>query len=500
MSVVAQVDGKVASALWRAGLAGEGKGLVVGCSGGADSTALLYSLYRLQDACSITLRVAHLNHDFRGEEADEDARFVERMASELSLPFSVAKQDPIAYQRERHISSFEQGAREMRYQFLAEVAEEAGAPAVAVGHTTDDLAETVLLHILRGTGLAGLRGMTEIAPWPWPTGLESPMVFRPLLEVTKAETVGYCRELGRSYRTDSGNSMFRFTRNRVRHELMPSLADGYNPRVQEALARLANTAALDLDYMEQELDRHWPELANVETISDKSGDPSVAVILERSGLTRLHPSLQRMALRRAFAIANGDPRRLNESHLRTMTIIAGEEGRDRTMSLPGGLSFQVTPLQVAVRQGRSAIECPYPELTEPFDLPMPSVSNRPLVCNAGEWEVTLELLPNRTQEVIRPPDDFTAYFAPDSLSGGLWVRSREEGDRFQPLGMRGSKKLHDFFIDAKVPRDWRDRVPLLVGRQGIAWVVGHRTADWARVTEPGDPEALLLRIRFRLND
>ncbi len=146
-----------------------GKGatpLVVGVSGGPDSTALLYCLYRLRKAWDLQLHVAHLNHDFRGEEADADAEFVTNLALELDLPVTVEKRDPLAYQRERGISSFEQGARELRYAFLAKVAASIGAKAVAVAHTADDQAETVLLHILRGAGLGGLRGMTELAPWP----------------------------------------------------------------------------------------------------------------------------------------------------------------------------------------------------------------------------------------------------------------------------------------------------------------------------------------------
>ena len=161
MPVVSEVDRKVTAALRRAGLASAeaaGAAIVVGVSGGADSSALLYSLHRLKDRLGLHLHVAHLNHDFRGEEADEDARFVEALANELGLPVSVEKRDPMAYQRERHISSFEQGAREMRYEFMAAVAHRVGAPAVAVGHTSDDLAETVLLHILRGDRLTRFAG------------------------------------------------------------------------------------------------------------------------------------------------------------------------------------------------------------------------------------------------------------------------------------------------------------------------------------------------------
>ena len=229
-----------------------------------DSTALLRSLHRLQTSHDLSLHVAHLNHDFRGAEADHDAAFVQRLANALGLPCSIDKRDPIAYQRSQGVSSFEQAAREMRYSFLLSVASTVGASAVALGHTSDDQAETVLLHILRGSGLQGLRGMTDVTGWPWPTREPGPLLYRPLLSASKAETAAYCRELGQTYREDSGNYLWRFTRNRVRLDLMPRLARDYNPRVQEALLRLSRTAAEETDYLDSELENRWQSLATVE--------------------------------------------------------------------------------------------------------------------------------------------------------------------------------------------------------------------------------------------
>ena len=158
----AELERKVAAALRRAGYSNTGVTLVVGVSGGPDSCALLYSLDRLKDAHGLSLHVAHLNHNFRGQEAEDDAVFVAEIAKELGLPVTVVKEDPHEYQRERGISSFEQGAREMRYAVMARGTQDAGAKVATVGHTADDLAETVMLHVLRGSGLYGLRGMGEV--------------------------------------------------------------------------------------------------------------------------------------------------------------------------------------------------------------------------------------------------------------------------------------------------------------------------------------------------
>ena len=243
--------------------------------------------------------MAHLNHDFRGAEADQDAAFVQRLADGLGLPCSVDKRDPIAYQQSRGISSFEQAAREMRYQFLGRVAQGVGAPALALGHTSDDQAETVLMHIIRGSGLQGLRGMTELAQWPWPQPPGGPTLFRPLLSVGKSETAAYCRQIGQTYRRDSGNYMWRFTRNKVRLDLLPRLSRDYNPRVREALLRLSRAAADEADFADGELERHWQVIAD-ETIGE--------VTIDAVALGGLHPALQRRALRRAYSAVAGDER------------------------------------------------------------------------------------------------------------------------------------------------------------------------------------------------
>ena len=502
MSVVSNVDGQVLASLHRAGYADRDVTLLVGVSGGADSTTLLHSLHRLSRSHRISLHVAHLNHDFRGDEADEDARFVESLAQKLGLPVTVEKRDPIAYQRDRGISSFEQGAREMRYEFMARVAEKAGAVAVAVGHTADDLAETVLLHILRGSGLPGLRGMTEVAPWPWPTGLESPALFRPMLEVNKADTVEYCRELGQDFRLDSGNFLFRFTRNRVRQNLMPYLAAEYNPRVREALVRLARTSALELDYLEGEMNRAWPGLLIAPENAANSASDRI-LIFDRAALSELHPALRRLVLRRGYVALAGDSRRLRESHLRAMSDLSEGRASARTLDLPNGLKLESAGDRLTLYGGNEEI-LGADALTEgeyELSLTLPVAPGEENTMLLAGWRVAAQVL--NGHELANLPDfqsgdNFTAYLDLNALGDPkqVRVRTRRPGDRFQPLGMSGVKKLQDFLTDAKAPRSRRDRIPLLVGDTGIAWVVGYRIADWAKVKPNSTPDTLILRLKF----
>ena len=356
---------------------------MVAASGGPDSTALLRSLHRLRDEYRLTLHVAHLNHDFRGAEADHDAVFVQRLADGLGLPCSIDKQDPIAYQRERGVSSFEQAAREMRYAFLSAVAASVGATVIALGHTADDQAETVLLHLLRGSGLQGLRGMAEVAEWPWPEPRPGPLLFRPLMGVTKADAAAYCRELGQLYREDSGNYMWRFTRNKVRLDLMPKLSRDYNPRVREALTRLSRAAADEVDYVESELSRHWPNIA------EERGDGDT-VSLSVPALSALHPALQRHALRRAYTVIVGDARRLSERHVEAMLSLLRSEGGGRAIDLSRGV--RVARKSDTLNLSRHAgSQSPLPALVGEHTICLPQVPGETVETTIGGWQLTLQV-------------------------------------------------------------------------------------------------------------
>ena len=502
MAFIDRMESQVAEALVRAGYSGNGTHLVVGISGGPDSSALLHCLSRLRQRYDLHLHAAHLNHNFRGEEAEEDARFAAAIAKELALPATVERRDVLVYQRERRISSFEQAARELRYSFLAEVADGVGASAVAVGHTSDDLAETVLLHILRGSGIHGLRGMSESSSWPFAREGRALRLFRPLLNSTKAETENYCLELDKEYRIDSGNYLSRFTRNRVRQNLLPLLASEYNPRVRESLVRLSRTASLELDYLEAEVERWWPRVAVVE---------DGAVCFDRPALLAVHPALQKLLFRRAFTHLTGDARRLSERHLDAMVKLAQSKMSGRRLDLPNRLKLHRSYDQLRLSQD-PILPCPYPLLEGSHSLAIPATETEQVVFEAGPWRVTLRVDSSATSVLegihARPPSgtvgvptgqtSWTAFLHRDALGEGLEVRTRHTGDRFQPLGMTGEKKLQDFLTDARVPREWRDRVPLLVNRRGIAWVVGYRIAHWARVIAGESGAAETLMVTFEL--
>ena len=464
------LDRQIAAALRRAAFP-PGAALIIAASGGPDSTALLRALHRLAPPFRLRLHIAHLNHDFRGAEADHDAAFVQQLADRLGLPASIDRQDPIAYQQQRRLSSFEQAAREMRYAFLHAVAQSARAPAIALGHTADDQAETVLMHLLRGAGPQGLRGMSQLAPWPWPQPQPqpAPQLFRPLLTIPKTAAAAYCQALNQPYRQDSGNYMWRFTRNKIRHDLIPNLTRNYNPQIRQALTRLSRAAAADCDYLQTQLNRHWPQIAQ---------QTPTQITFTIDALTSLHPALQRQALRRAALTITADapdPLRLRESHLESMLDLLHNPQGGRAINLPQGITARRQ--NNTLRLTRPAATPSHPPLNGEHPIPLPQNPAETIQTNANGWRITIQTIPPNHPAHLTSP--YTAQLDRNALGNTAILRTRRPGDRFQPNGMTGTKKLQDYFTDAKIPRQQRDHIPLLATPRGIAWIAGHRTAQWA---------------------
>ena len=280
--------------------------VVVGVSGGADSVCLLRILVSLRERLDITVHVAHLNHQLRGAESKGDARYVSRLAKKLGVPATIEARDVRAYQA-AHRLSLEDAARQVRYRFFAEVTERVKADRVAVGHTADDQAETILMHLVRGAGPTGLLGMRPLTIWTSP-GVAGLTVIRPLLAVGREETRAYCREHRLVPREDSSNLSLSPFRNRVRQELVP-LLQAYNPRIGEALVRTSDTLAMDLSFLEEYVSELWPELA-----AEEDG----AIVLDRASVVSLHPALQRHLLRRVTREVLGDLEDIELKHIEQM--------------------------------------------------------------------------------------------------------------------------------------------------------------------------------------
>lgn len=462
-----------------------GKTLLVAVSGGGDSLALLYALHQAQAEFDLRLCGAHLNHTLRGADSDADSAFVAATFRRLDIPYTLQRADVAAYRR-AHKLSMEDAARRVRYAFLADAAARHAAHAVAVAHTADDQAETLLMNIIRGSGLDGLRGIQTIDSLA--IDAANLTLFRPLLGVSRAQTYAYCAALGLKPRQDASNLSLEHTRNRIRLELMPML-ERFNPAAREALLRLARNAAEDADYVQAQTNAVWQDVAH-------QSDASAGVIaLNTQALARQHPAVQSRILRRAVQAVKGSANGITRRHILDMRrLIAGPAGR--TLHLPDGILFAIGYDEAHIGNGASVTDAlsPLPPICGEHTLAVPGETRIP------GWRISASVCDCAAGVAcgaIADTHGFSETLDLDSVGAALHLRARRPGDRFQPLGMAQSKKLQDFMVDERIPRRWRDGVPLLVSRYGIACVVGWRIAHWARVTHATKRR---LHLKFRRDD
>ena len=429
--------------------------VLVGVSGGADSLSLLHSLH----AAGYRLICATFNHGLRPE-AGEEVEHVRRIAEGSGIDFVTGSADVAAYARAEGLST-EEAARILRYGFLFRAARETGAQAVAVGHTADDQAETVLMHFLRGAGLSGLKGMSYRSMLPvFDAGI--PLV-RPLLGWWRADTERYCLENGLVPIYDPSNVDTTYFRNRLRHELIPQL-ESYNPRLREALLHTALALQGDADLVAEVVEAAWQK-----AVRDQGAG---FIAFERGVLEGMSPALRRNLVRRAaFLLRPG---------LRDMDFEALERAATlEPLQLAGGLRLFLEGETIYLAAGEA-------------DLPSadwPQVS-RPLVVTSGQfllgggWTLICEEAAVRGEHWQPGADNWSVWVDADLTEGGLMVRAMQAGDRFKPLGLGGkSVKLQDFFVNIKLPKRARARWPLVCVGDEIAWVGGLRLAHPFRVTE-----------------
>jgi tRNA(Ile)-lysidine synthase len=468
------IEQKVLAFIREKNLVKSSEKLVLAVSGGADSVCLLYTLAGLSRQLDIELHIAHLNHQLRGTESDADARYVSRLAKRLGIPVTIESRDVKAY-RQKYKLSLEEAAREVRYGFLAEVASRLGTKRVATGHTADDNIETILMHLIRGSGTRGMRGLLPVSPWS--SGDKSLTIIRPLLELSREDTTGYCRRHYLKPRIDASNLSPEPLRNRIRHELLPELRK-YNPRIAEALLRTARITTDDLDYIET---MAFQAQGNI--ISKKQGE----VVIRKNKFLSLPAALQRQLLRTSVASLLGGLKDIEASHIEDI-IQALDKPAGKVIGLPFGLNFTIEYERYVLAPDAESL-CPFPELENELKLKIPGKTK------ISGWEIEAAVMDASPGDSFdKKVDGFTAYFDYENTGSKISVRRRLPGDRFQPLGMAQPKKLNIFMIDARIPRTWRQRIPVVCAKNRIIWVAGQRIDERARVN--ADTKKVL-RLSFR---
>lgn len=437
--------------------------VVIGVSGGADSLALLSILAELGYA----VNVAHFNHHLRPE-AEEDAEFVARTAKRLGLPFFRGDGD-VADVANKEKISIETAARKARYRFLFDLAEKSQALAVVTAHNADDQAETVLLHLLRGAGLTGLRGMRSCTKLP-EFSQTIPLV-RPLLTTWRFEIDDYCQSNGLKPRVDSTNIDPSYTRNRIRQELIP-LLETYNPQIKARLTGLAATVGSSIEILEPVVRKAY----EASIISTTDGGRA----FDRKLLTAMSKALQVEIIRSAVQELLPAAEDINQSALERAAALLKIQKGSRKTEMADGLVAQVSGDRFhIVLNGYPITDSGWPVIadTKSAELDVPGC----VILNNG-WEIRSEWIDNTAGISFTNSDQYTVYLDATSLNFPLIVRHRKSGDVFQPLGMQDGKlKLGNFFTNVKLAGESRTAWPLVISGERIAWVAGVRIADFVKV-------------------
>lgn len=430
-----------------------GDHVLVAVSGGADSVALAYCLHFLRKKYRILITLAHLNHGIRGRAADQDALFVKELAWRLGLSCVLGKANVPRLKRARGVS-LEMAGREARYDFLERVAREVGANCIATAHTADDQVETVLLKLARGAGPQGLSGI------PYCADRHGIPIIRPFRDVTHSEAVLFLRRHGLIWREDKSNSDMAFLRNRVRHQVLPLLESRLNPQVRRAILRTAELLREENEWMDSIACELWNQCVEYAKRDELSVDK----------LNRLPLAARRRVLRLWLMSGGVDADRLRFETIDHVERLLVAPRGTRAVSISGALRVMRRYRSLVIQKKTAAVGVAF---REKVAVPGETILRDQGLRIIAKWAAGII----RKRGVRAGDLPAAASLGAEALRHSLlYVRSWKAGDRIRPLGMAGSRKLQDLFVDQKIPRESRDRVPIFECRGDIVWIPGYRVA------------------------
>jgi tRNA(Ile)-lysidine synthase len=443
---------KVLSSILGYRMIDRGDSIIVAVSGGADSVCLLKILYALRKHLNISLTVAHFNHGLRPREDEKETEFVAKLAKKLNLALINDISKNIT---KVHGSSIEEKAREMRYQFFQKAINENHAQKLALGHTLNDQAETVLMHFLRGTGITGLSGIPPI---------RQNCFIRPLIDITRDEIHSYLKENDESFIMDSSNLETRYLRNKIRLELLPLLLD-YQPKLVEHLGELAFLCRQETRF----LDGEATKLLDMITVD--SSKNSLELLL--TNFTTLSSSLQYRIIRQAIKKIKGNLRKIERGHIKTIIDCANKDKPQIKVNLPENIIVKKIYDRLRFSLGDTI-------KTQNFSY---SISNMGML-TIKEINKAISLTEISKDDFMLSTDSSqAAYLDLDKLKWPLRIRNFRPGDKFMPYGMNGFKKVKDIFIDNKIPSEERKKIPILISHHDIVWVYGIRIDERYKIKQ-----------------
>lgn len=469
---------KVKETLKRFSMLKEGARVLLCVSGGPDSVAMLSVFNSLKKAMHLELFIAHLNHKLRGIDSDRDEEYVKVLSKRYRIPIVTAQEDIKTFARSNKLT-LEEAARKARYNFFLKAAEQLNIDVIATAHTRDDQAETVLMRLLRGTGLRGLRGISPARK------LNGFILIRPLIDIARREIEDYLYEKKIKPRLDITNLIPGFFRNRVRLKLLPLLEKEYSPRIKELLSSLADLLEEDYDYLNLQQEKAFKKLAKITKEN--------TITFHLATFKRVHLSMQRALVRKAIEFLKGTLDRIEYRHWQELEAVIYKKPPGSIVHLPGEAEAIKTKTTLKFRKGhrqksqRKRLEATRIKIPGVTHFGKRSISVRilkrygsvnkssPSGQGLGKSSAFSELWSRhpRTEE----------YFDIEKADLPLILRLREPGDRMKPLGMKGYKKIKDIFIDEKIPLKARNNIPLVVSASGeILWLCGIKMSDRCKIS------------------
>ena len=446
--------------------------VLIGVSGGPDSVAMLSLIYnasRINPPYS-EIFVAHLNHSIRSKESDEDEQFVTALAERYGVPLITEKRDIVEIAQERKIS-LEEAARDERYKFFESAAEKVGASVIAVGHNADDNAETILHRIIRGTGITGVSG---IRPKRKLTSISAVSLVRPLLFTWRKDITAYLEEEDLSYRIDSTNIETDKLRNKIRMELIPHLEENYNAKIKKSLVSLGETALQNSDYLEAEAKALFEDvLINIEASLE-------TIALDINRLRESPQILQQMIIKEAIVRLDIPLKKLSNRNYKDILNTINSKKRSVNSVVKEYLNIRREGNELLLSKNKYCVEEIHVLIET--EIEVPGVTELVDMNCRVRMEIR-EIENGFLEEFKQNKTNYEEAVDFDKVSMPLTVRTRKPGDRFQPLGSRGVKKIKDFFIDNKVSVMERDTVPIVTMNGVPIWIVGFRIDDRIRVSE-----------------
>lgn len=445
----------------------EDDNIILGLSGGHDSMFLLYLLMDIKKKIFFNLFLAHVNHGVRGEDALNDELFVKTIAKDLGLECFSIRADMSARAKEKNISQEEAG-REIRYGFFRKIIKDLGKGKIAVAHNKKDQAETLLLRIMRGTGVDGLKGMD------FKTG----DIIRPILDIDRWEIEKYIKDHAIKTVIDKTNLENIYSRNKVRLEMIPYIEENFNPNIVDTLFRLSESARVDNEFLESYTEDRYHKILKKRE--------KKKIVLKMDELLNEHMSIKKRIIRRAIFDLKTSLQGIEEIHVASVVDLFSKGQTGKKLNLPVKLIARVSYNDLIIEKEK-LIEA---NLSKPSKIELKFGEN---LLEGYNLKIYLEILDKKDLNLKKTYRNIK-YFDYNKIKDKLFIRTRLNGDAFIPFGMKGSKKIKDYFIDEKIPRQVREEIPLLVDEKNIIWVIGYRTSEIYRIDEETEK---FLRVEYK---